>query len=237
MRRRFLAGVGALAVMLASGSVFDQTAAAQSQPAAATSERQDAERKLIREVADGLKKKAAARPRPSRKTGRRRERRGAIRTSPASTRTATRAAFRSNGPPSSRAGGSKTSPARSSPSSSRRAGMRLSRTPCGWRVSRIPQLFWWETLNAQNSRAWMVVDPPDGRIPPQTPEGAAAGRGARRGAASQRPRPRRLVRGPQPVRPVHLARPARLDDAGDLRQLLRDPPGARLRRDPLRDDS
>ena len=32
-----------------------------------------------------------------------------------------------------------------------------------------PQLFWWETLNAQNSRAWMVVDPPDGRIPPQTP--------------------------------------------------------------------
>jgi hypothetical protein len=34
-----------------------------------------------------------------------------------------------------------------------------------------PQLFWWETLNAQNSRAWLVVDPPDGKIPPQTPEG------------------------------------------------------------------
>jgi hypothetical protein len=34
-----------------------------------------------------------------------------------------------------------------------------------------PQLFWWETLNAQNSRAWLVLDPPDGKIPPQTPGG------------------------------------------------------------------
>ncbi len=32
-----------------------------------------------------------------------------------------------------------------------------------------PQLFWWETLNAANSRAWLVVDPPDGKIPPTTP--------------------------------------------------------------------
>jgi hypothetical protein len=32
------------------------------------------------------------------------------------------------------------------------------------------QLFWWETLNAKSSRAWLVVDPPDGKIPPQTPE-------------------------------------------------------------------
>ena len=46
-----------------------------------------------------------------------------------------------------------------------------------------PQLFWWETLNARNSRAWLVVDPPDGKIPPQTPEGqrrAAARADARR---------------------------------------------------------
>ena len=46
-----------------------------------------------------------------------------------------------------------------------------------------PQLFWWETLNAQNSRAWLVLDPPDGKIPPQTPEGqqrAAARADARR---------------------------------------------------------
>jgi hypothetical protein len=46
-----------------------------------------------------------------------------------------------------------------------------------------PQLFWWETLNAKSSRAWLVVDPPDGKIPPQTPESqrrAAARNEARR---------------------------------------------------------
>ena len=31
-----------------------------------------------------------------------------------------------------------------------------------------PQLFWWETLNAKSSRAWMVTDPTDGKIPPTT---------------------------------------------------------------------
>ena len=31
-----------------------------------------------------------------------------------------------------------------------------------------PQLFWWETLNATNSRAWLLVDPPDGRVPALT---------------------------------------------------------------------
>ncbi|MEP7304391.1 MAG: hypothetical protein ABJA98_02625 [Acidobacteriota bacterium] len=34
-----------------------------------------------------------------------------------------------------------------------------------------PQLFWWETLNAKNSRVWLVQDPPDGRVPPMTAEG------------------------------------------------------------------
>jgi len=29
----------------------------------------------------------------------------------------------------------------------------------------------WENLNAVNSRAWLVVDPADGKIPPTTPEG------------------------------------------------------------------
>ena len=33
-----------------------------------------------------------------------------------------------------------------------------------------PQLFWWENLNASSSRAWLVVDPADGRIPPTTPD-------------------------------------------------------------------
>ena len=28
----------------------------------------------------------------------------------------------------------------------------------------------WENLNAVNSRAWLVVDPPDGKIPATTPE-------------------------------------------------------------------
>jgi alkylhydroperoxidase family enzyme len=34
-----------------------------------------------------------------------------------------------------------------------------------------PQLFWWETLNAKNSRVWLVTDPPDGKVPPTTEEG------------------------------------------------------------------
>ena len=53
-----------------------------------------------------------------------------------------------------------------------------------------PQLFWWENAECQNSRAWLVVDPPDGRIPPQTPEAqqrAAARADARRAAAAARP--------------------------------------------------
>jgi hypothetical protein len=39
---------------------------------------------------------------------------------------------------------------------------------------------WYEHYNAKNSRAWMVSDPPDGRIPPLTPEAQkrqAGGRG------------------------------------------------------------
>jgi hypothetical protein len=43
---------------------------------------------------------------------------------------------------------------------------------------------WYENYGAKNSRPWMVVDPPDGRIPPQTAEGrqrAAAANLARRG--------------------------------------------------------
>lgn len=43
---------------------------------------------------------------------------------------------------------------------------------------------WYENYGAKNSRPWMVVDPPDGRIPPETAEGqkrAAAVRLARRG--------------------------------------------------------
>ena len=52
-----------------------------------------------------------------------------------------------------------------------------------------PQLFWWETLNATNSRAWLVADPPDGRIPPETPE-------ARQRAAARAEARRRTGHGP-----------------------------------------
>jgi hypothetical protein len=34
-------------------------------------------------------------------------------------------------------------------------------------------LHWFENHSPQNSRAWLVVDPPDGRIPPTTPEAKA----------------------------------------------------------------
>jgi hypothetical protein len=52
-----------------------------------------------------------------------------------------------------------------------------------------PQLFWWETLNARNSRPWLVQDPTDGKIPPTTPEGQqrAAARAEARRASGRGP--------------------------------------------------
>jgi hypothetical protein len=41
---------------------------------------------------------------------------------------------------------------------------------------------WFENFNAQNSRAWLVIDPPDGHVPPLTPEGQR-----RAAAAAARP--------------------------------------------------
>ncbi len=52
-----------------------------------------------------------------------------------------------------------------------------------------PQLFWWENLNASSSRAWLVVDPADGRIPPTTADAQ------KRNAARQEAR-KRSGRGP-----------------------------------------
>jgi hypothetical protein len=52
-----------------------------------------------------------------------------------------------------------------------------------------PQLFWWENLNANSSRAWLVVDPADGHIPPTTPE-------AQKRAAARTEARRRSGRGP-----------------------------------------
>jgi hypothetical protein len=47
----------------------------------------------------------------------------------------------------------------------------------------------WENLDAVNSRAWLVTDPPDGRIPPTTPE-------AQKRAAARTEARRRSGRGP-----------------------------------------
>ena len=96
---------------------------------------------------------------------------------------------------------------------------------------------WYENYNAKNSRA--VADRRSGgrqdpAARPRTRRSAPLPR-CRRGA--KRRGPGRLVDGPQPLRPLHHAWRARLDDAGDLRQLLRHHAGARIRRHPLRDDS
>jgi hypothetical protein len=58
----------------------------------------------------------------------------------------------------------------------------------GGRETGAGPVHWYEHCDAKNSRGWMVVDPPDGRIPAQT---AAAlqrvGRGGGRGAAAAPP--------------------------------------------------
>ena len=59
----------------------------------------------------------------------------------------------------------------------------------GGRETGAGPVHWYEHYGAKNSRAWMVIDPPDGRIPTQTPAaiarfgGRAGGRGGRAGGA------------------------------------------------------
>ena len=93
---------------------------------------------------------------------------------------------------------------------------------------------WYEHYDAKNSRPWLVIDPADGRIPPTTPEAeqrAAAPRGGAR-----RPRPGGLVRGSQPLRSVHHARPSgsMMPAIYGNSYQIHQAPG--LRGDPLRDD-
>ena len=57
----------------------------------------------------------------------------------------------------------------------------------GGRETGAGPIHWYEHYGARNSRAWLVVDPPEGIIPPQTPEaqkrlGGRGGRGGRGGA-------------------------------------------------------
>src|SRR5688500_9834588 len=59
----------------------------------------------------------------------------------------------------------------------------------GGRDTGAGPVHWYEHYNAKNSRAWMVVDPPDGRIPEQTAAALqrAGGRQGGRGAAPAPP--------------------------------------------------
>ena len=168
MKNHKNAGLAALAIVIAVVSFASVRLAAQS-----PQERQEQNRKLIREVADALKKKAAATAEAgpaSRNWKPARTPWGDVDISGVYTN-------------SDEAGIPFERPAEFE---GRRlediTGVELTKLQQVRREATIenavrqsdqpnPQLFWWETLNAQNSRAWLVVDPPDGKIPPQTPEG------------------------------------------------------------------
>ena len=59
----------------------------------------------------------------------------------------------------------------------------------GGRDTGAGPVHWYEHYGARNSRAWMVIDPQDGRIPPQTPAAVArlSGRAGGRGGAGGAP--------------------------------------------------
>ena len=61
------------------------------------------------------------------------------------------------------------------------------------------------TATRARRQAWLVIDPPDGKIPPLTPEAQQRQRRAPRRAA-EHARSGRLVQGSQPLRPLHHAR-------------------------------
>ena len=61
---------------------------------------------------------------------------------------------------------------------------------------------WYENLAPERSRLWFVVDPPDGKVPPLTPEAerrAAARAEARAGLGDDEPRPGRWVEDLSPL--------------------------------------
>ncbi len=62
----------------------------------------------------------------------------------------------------------------------------------GGRGTGAGPVHWYESLESRRSRLWSVVDPPDGRIPPMTPEAqkrAAERAAARRDVGTDEPRP------------------------------------------------
>src|SRR5438876_6524157 len=46
----------------------------------------------------------------------------------------------------------------------------LARAPAAGGETGAGPIHWYENYNAKNSRAWLVVEPADGRIPPTTPD-------------------------------------------------------------------
>ena len=96
-----------------------------------------------------------------------------------------------------------------------------------------PPPHWLERGDPQR-QASLIVDPPNGRMPPMTEAGQA--RQAARARSAPGPRPRGFVHGSQPLRPLHHARHGRLADARDLQRRQPDRAVAGLRRDHERDD-
>ena len=91
----------------------------------------------------------------------------------------------------------------------------------------------WLERRKISRRTSLVIDPPDGRVPPLTREAQAranAGAGIRREG-------RRSAAGPEPVGALHRPRDAERDLPDGLQRQRADRAGARRSRDHLRDDS
>ena len=106
--------------------------------------------------------------------------RGAIRICRASTRTRTKAASRSSVRASSRARTADVDDAELQELIEARAKAAVERAPgIGGADTGAGPTHWYENYGAKNSRAWLVVDPPDGVIPAPTAEASGAQRRAR----------------------------------------------------------
>ena len=91
----------------------------------------------------------------------------------------------------------------------------------------------WLDRGLRTNQTSLIVDPPDGRYPARTERVRESDAGVR-GVAERHGV--RHVRGPEPLRPVHHARHAGLDDPRLLQPQLPDPADARARRDLRGDD-
>ena len=182
-----------LTVYLFDSGEMSATVGAQEQAQAPASEDTDAQRKAIREVADSLKGRVTvAHTAPIPKDWKPDKTPWGDRISPASIPTATKAASRSRGLPNSMDDGSRTSRPRSWTRSGAARNASNDRAGQRRRGAESPQLFWWENLNATNSRAWLVCRSTRRKDPADDARGAAAA-AARRGA-------KRSGRGPADAR-------------------------------------